>query len=387
MLNTWWVRPEQLDEDQRRVVALPISGNHLIQGPPGSGKTNLLLLRSTYLARAGHRNVLLIVFTRTLREFLQAGASTYDVDPARILTCRRWQHLFLREHDREVAPVRGGFDAQRMALANAVLEVVHDKHIGHLYECILLDEAQDYLPTEMEVFCKLAKNVYAVADVRQKIYRGVDSLPVLQQLMSPSITTLRFHYRNGLTICRFADSLVIGIGDYSPLVPTCNYDETANPSTVASTMAVDLFAQASLIADQLRTQLRAFPDELFGVLCPYQDQAQIVFDVLHNTDFGESCILQTFKSGYGRFREDARVSVSTIHSAKGLEFRGVHAAGLDGLNDFTFRRNIAYTASTRAKTTLRLYYSKSLPDFVDGALAAIQPLQPLPDVDDLFRRT
>ena len=52
MEATWWTQPDQLDEDQKKVVALPMEGNHLVVGPPGRVKTNLLILRATYLYRA-----------------------------------------------------------------------------------------------------------------------------------------------------------------------------------------------------------------------------------------------------------------------------------------------------------------------------------------------
>ncbi len=49
MEETWWVEEGQLDDDQRKVAELKSKGSYLIKGPPGSGKTNLLLLRAKYL--------------------------------------------------------------------------------------------------------------------------------------------------------------------------------------------------------------------------------------------------------------------------------------------------------------------------------------------------
>ena len=57
MDETWWRSPDQLDPDQQEIVSLPLEGSHLVVGPPGSGKTNLLLLRASYLARAGFPNI------------------------------------------------------------------------------------------------------------------------------------------------------------------------------------------------------------------------------------------------------------------------------------------------------------------------------------------
>ena len=53
MEETWWTRPEQLDKYQAQVVALPHDSDHLVTGPAGSGKTNLLVSRQpTFMAQA-----------------------------------------------------------------------------------------------------------------------------------------------------------------------------------------------------------------------------------------------------------------------------------------------------------------------------------------------
>ena len=39
MNKIWWVKPGDLDDDQRKVLGLPLTGRHVILGPPGSGKS------------------------------------------------------------------------------------------------------------------------------------------------------------------------------------------------------------------------------------------------------------------------------------------------------------------------------------------------------------
>src|SRR5579883_2748838 len=78
MKRTWWVDINELDEDQKRVIALPGDGDYLLLGPAGSGKTNLLLLRGKYLYKRGEKNILVVVFTRTLQEFIVGGSREYE---------------------------------------------------------------------------------------------------------------------------------------------------------------------------------------------------------------------------------------------------------------------------------------------------------------------
>ena len=80
MNDTWWIKEEQLDEDQKVFAGLGPTGNHLITGPPGCGKTNLLLLRAKYMYRAGQTNILVIVFTKTLKS-LSSMAATPTASP------------------------------------------------------------------------------------------------------------------------------------------------------------------------------------------------------------------------------------------------------------------------------------------------------------------
>src|SRR5438445_11915500 len=98
MNETWWVKQEQLDAGQRAVIDLPLDESHLILGPPGSGKTNLLLLRGSQLVRSGKPNLLILVFTRTLREFVATGGDHYALCVDNIKTLNSWHFDFLREH-------------------------------------------------------------------------------------------------------------------------------------------------------------------------------------------------------------------------------------------------------------------------------------------------
>ena len=57
MDQAWWKNKSELDKDQLDIIGLPLGNSYLIAGPPGSGKTNLLLLRASYLTLAGHPNI------------------------------------------------------------------------------------------------------------------------------------------------------------------------------------------------------------------------------------------------------------------------------------------------------------------------------------------
>jgi len=240
MQGTWWRNAKQLDDDQQGIIALGLAQSHLVLGPPGSGKTNLLLLRADYIARAGKKNILVLVFTRTLQQFIIAGIKQYKFvfDPSKVLTCGAWERDFLYQYGITVTPP-SDFLEQRLFLLSQVTEVIAKRKLSSVYDAILLDEAHDYLPDEILMFRKIAPVLFAVADPRQKIYKGPDSIETLKSVVN-KVHTLHYHYRVGRRICQLADNIAKDSEDYEPLTPTSNYDEKTNPSAVEPVQTEDL---------------------------------------------------------------------------------------------------------------------------------------------------
>lgn len=194
MSGTWWVGQNDLDDDQREIISLPLDDTALIEGPPGSGKTNLLLLRANYLYLAGLYNIVVLTFTRSLREFIASGANQYDFPVSKIMTCRGWQKDLLNQYGEYVKPSED-FEEDRSAFLTA-MEVLADKYsLSNIFDAILLDEAQDYTPNEIRLFGRLTERLFCVADERQKIYKGKDPIEQIKNQVK-SHHTLRFHYRN-----------------------------------------------------------------------------------------------------------------------------------------------------------------------------------------------
>ncbi len=74
----WWTKKEQLDKDQIALIEkLPLRECFLILGPPGSGKTNVLLRRAQFVRGQNMPNVLVLTFTRPLAEFVKTGSGPF----------------------------------------------------------------------------------------------------------------------------------------------------------------------------------------------------------------------------------------------------------------------------------------------------------------------
>src|ERR1700733_88977 len=77
MESSWWKDLSQLDDEQQKVISVDDDVDHLVIGPPGCGKTNLLLLRASYLYKKGTTNSKVLAFGRVLKEFIVSGTSHY----------------------------------------------------------------------------------------------------------------------------------------------------------------------------------------------------------------------------------------------------------------------------------------------------------------------
>jgi len=381
MAETWWVTDDELNDEQKAVISLPIGGSHLILGPPGSGKTNLLLLRAQYMTLAGHRNIMVIVYTRTLREFIVAGGHQYAFPSAKVQTCRKWQQDLLYSYGVRIEPP-DDFEEQRTYFIQELGALIKKNRLSKIYDAILLDEAQDYLPEEILIFRTLGRVLFASADSRQKIYRVTDCLDVLKSTVD-EIHPLRFHYRIGTKICKIADALAKDSEDFEPLAPISRYDEKAKPSSVDHARCKGIDEEARKIIDKLETQLKAYPDELLGVVCPTNDSVSHVWEAILSSPLAPLAVLQTAEE-HSAFDADKHICVSTLHGAKGLEVRAMHIAGCEFLKKFAYQRNMAYTAVTRAKTSLSLYHSGDIPGYLEQALMSTQPTPDLPKIKQLF---
>lgn len=382
MSGTWWVSQGELDEDQQRVISLDSDSNVFVIGPPGSGKTNLLLLRANYLYLSGLRNIVVVTFTRPLREFIAIGASQYEFPASMIMTCREWQTDLLRQYG-EYVESSGNFVRDRNAYLTKVRQVAEDHELYNIFDAILLDEAQDYTPDEIRLFARLAERLFCVADERQKIYEGDQSIDTITELIGNPYE-LRFHYRNGVNICRVADEIAKRWHGYQPLVETSNYDERANPSTVDCFQCGTIEEQVELIMGRLTTQRVAFPNELIGILSPTVDSMNRVWEIISGSEHSDVSFLLHGSVRDVVFPVDKQVIVSTFHAAKGLEFRALHLAGCDELRSFGNNRRMAFTAVTRAKTTLSVYHNSNLHPYFDAAIRSLEPAPRKPSMDEVF---
>lgn len=368
----FWVRTDQLDAEQRQAVEnIPETESFLLTGPAGSGKTNILLLRAKWLTLKQQSDFKIVVFTASLREFVEQGCLHYKIDPTSAITQMTFFKNVLQEYSVSFT-LSGDFETDRNMLAGKVMSLVDSKSISNDYcGTILVDEAQDYTDTELIVFRSLTKRLVLASDSRQSIYKTTHTPGLMQKLVNENAVNLRYHYRSGLKLCKVADAILTDKIAFPRLQGECRYTEAILPSSVVPVQCSDFDAQLNSIVESLRSQLDLYPDERIGVLFPKREQV---------AKFEEYFALSPVSDPQGRIRVD------TLHGAKGWEFRAVHLGGCEVLYRMgATQKRLIYTGILRGKTSVQLYYSGHLPGYLGAALAVLQPPPQNPNLDDLFQ--
>lgn len=384
MQASWWTDLAQLDDEQREVISLGTGGDHLVIGPPGCGKTNLLLLRASYLHQKGMTNIKVLTFGRVLREFIASGTEHYTFAPDKVQTYIRWGYEVLAANGVEFEEGTD-FDDTRARMFAALSAIAEQGKAENLYDVILLDEAQDYTGDEARLISSFGERVFAVGDDNQRITKSTGALGALAGMPGLTTTKLSHHYRNGLKICRVADGIKNLIDDPAGLEASCNYDEAANPSKVEVIGGIGVSEQTAQAVVRLKTQLQVFPDELIGLLCPRGEDVAAVKQVLMASDLWPLVNVQQ-AGGYSEFTPGQPIVLTTVQGAKGLEFRAVHILAADKLKNFPTQKNLTYTAATRAKTSLAVYHEANLAGYFEKGLNACETKKPAePKLQDLFR--
>jgi superfamily I DNA/RNA helicase len=380
MEGSWWKDPNEMDKQQQKIVALPVEGNYLVQGPPGCGKTNLLILRMQWLSSAGKRNVLFLTLGRSLAEFIRTGVGAKKlIETSQIMTFAGWSKQIIADHMPSLlAGAPAEYDEARDYYADALNQATSGLPNDY-YEAIAVDEIQDLKSLELEVLSRLTPRLIVAGDTRQKIYAG-SGIAAAQDLNFTQ-STLDFHYRIGHAICVVADKVYPPSEGDEPLLQKSQYPEGKMPSTARGIDCQDFNSQCEELVKNIKTQLKAYPGEGIGILLPTFKHGNL--DTLRaHLDAADFANLVSYHDENGRsFETEKRIFVLTCHSAKGTEFRSVHLLAAERMIKGPLaRRALIFTAVTRAKTSLTVYYSDSLPPSLASAFA--KPT--VPDLKNLF---
>jgi len=371
MNNNWWRNPDQLDKFQRAFIGLPKSGKYSLEGPPGSGKTNLLLLRAQYIAGGGEKNVLIITFTNTLRNFIRSGIGGKGlISSNQIQTYHSWAAKHVMEYlnfDKEIKGIAFN-DEARIELLTKVQEANRKTPSHKLYDAIFVDEVQDLTVPELEALLCLSDKICICGDARQGIYKK-DGFEISDRL-GLTKHKLENHFRIGPRIARVADKLIPVPPGTVSLEGSSGYNvDELGESTARLHPCGSRDEQFTKMVDLIRVQLDAFNDDTIGILCGKKESVAELKERFDATDLADDVVFHGIDTN-ANFTSGKRIHVLTMHGSKGTEFRSVHMYGIEELADFPLNQTkLAYTAVTRAKTSLNAYRTGATSPKLESAFA------------------
>ncbi|WP_133647498.1 ATP-binding domain-containing protein [Paraburkholderia flava] len=368
MSGTWWVDQDDLLDEQLDVLGVDLSEDLILSGPPGSGKTNLLLLRANHMMlTSADSEFYIICFTGLLAKFIRTGADLYSFPANRIITQYKLLEQVLGDHG--FLPERNPgepIDERLSSLKSAMTTMMKTGAGKNTYPVLFIDEAQDYSGEDLAMFEYLATNLSCAADLRQGIYDvGSSGTSWLNGHAWDAKITLQFHHRVAPAILEVADKIMAGKFEHKPMLETHQYK--GDPGNVEVVDGKELADQIKVLIPKLAKQLAVYPGQVIGVLVPHRRDVEHVVEMLS----GAPEIAAQVTNAMSRdFDPGLHVWVSTVHSSKGLEFRCAHVVAADLFKDFhKHERRVAFMAVTRAKTALTIYHHQPLHPFFASALA------------------
>lgn len=373
-MSLWWTRRDQLDPRQVDLIENSLlRQNHLVLGPPGSGKTNVLLRRAQFVRTQQMPNVQVLAFTRPLTEFMKTGC--YDPSgreifpPSLIDTIESWCRNLYKEHQENLPPQQADLVDWKRALAVGAFGFAAREHLPR-YDVIFVDEAQDLLDEEVALISQWGRNLFFVGDDKQRIYGHPSGLPAVRRHIPPmNEHILQFHYRVAPELSTVADRILRSTGG-SSFTSTGHYTGPA-PGRVEVHGPLTEDKQLASCADVLRQQLRVYADlieqgDRIGIIVARRNDREKVYDFFEaQPDLqGKSKVIRA-RSGdsdddYEPSFDGEPIVILTVKGCKGLEFRAVHWLFCEKLDHYHSAEHY-YTVVTRAKTRFDLYFEGELP--------------------------
>ena len=380
MNGTWWKKFDDLDPEQKKIVRLPIDGKYLIQGPPGCGKTNLLLLRAKFTAKSELHNILFLTFANCLADFIKTGIGS-SIEKDQIMTYWSWARSHIQTYYPAGLPeYKLLFDLEddtekRKKLVRLLKLATKAAPTQSLYDAIFIDEAQDLSRAEIEEISRLSSRVTIAGDMRQGLY-SQDGL----EAKGFTAYEIAAHHRVGRKICKVADKLLPPSKDCPTLLENCRYREDLSESDAEPNECATVEAQYDAIIERLNSQSRVFKNELIGILFPKKKMLKEFRDYIADLDIASAIAFHDINDLNNSFSSSKKIHALTIHGAKGAEFRAIHIVRGEAIKFPLHRREVIFTAVTRAKTSVTLHFTGKISAPIKTAFAKPKT----PTTDELF---
>ncbi|WP_326791600.1 ATP-binding domain-containing protein [Streptomyces sp. NBC_00841] len=359
-VNAPVLHPDLTPAQRDCLDSLPLTGHHVVSGPPGSGKSLLAAHRAVHLALTG-RPTLLLSRSNLLRQLLHGTLQGLTIPgaPAVASTVHSW---VLRSFGRDAQTTEDGwFDWTDLIHRAAATFGNGDPATPHL----VVDEGQDLPPGFYSLARLAATSVTVFADECQRLTETNSTLTEITAALGRSTGRVEIagNHRNTREIASLAEHFRTG----GPRPET--------PVRSGNLPVIRHYSGIGDLADDIVTTAARQPQHRIGVIVGSLRTAADLMRRLERAGLAQEPQLYSSAASAGRYRDLdlARPGVVLVHraSAKGLDFDTVVIADTetDAHTDPTAAalRMAYYVMITRARERLVLGWQGSrLPRHLEG---------------------
>jgi DNA helicase IV len=248
---------EDLSDEQDEVYNLPLDGNYMVSGPPGTGKSVMALYRAEALT-IDDRTPSILMFNNVLKQYTQLHAGKLGV-AGNVETFHRWMNGFWRRSYGAVPPKVGSdvwaYDWAEIAARFMGAPPKRDQ-LGDL----LVDEGQDMSVGFYRIARWICTNITVFADENQMIRDDNTTLNEIQRnIGAEEHLVLRRNYRNSLEIARLAAWFYSGAPTGIPDLPQRSWQPAPR---------LDGFSNLNEFVETVARYAAAHSDRRIGVTVP-----------------------------------------------------------------------------------------------------------------------
>lgn len=371
---------QALDETQARAALTLKAGRRLIKGPPGSGKTLVLIHRCCLLQKykTGNKRILLVCYNIALVSYLKrllqekgVGVGGEGVQVHHFYNACSMVLDMKVEYDK---PDSDYYDY----IVQTTLEALGGglSEVG-TFDVILVDEGQDFSDDMLKVILGLLKpagDLVITLDDFQDLYRREGSWKSLGIEARGGSRNLQRIYRNTEPIARFARRFIGEVpspqaqlklfpGDLSCTGPDPEIIRFENEPSLEEFLVRDIQKQHKLGEFKMSEIAILYDDKVYGPEGFRYERKEFpgqILKKLESAGIPTNWVSQDIRAKELFDITTDRVSLISIHSAKGLDFDLVYLVGVDRIipTDETRERliRLIYVAITRARYRLVIPY-------------------------------
>lgn len=199
---------QELSKEQDTVTNLPLTGRHLVVGPPGTGKTVVAIYRAELWRNAGWDSQF-IVYNNTLNQYLDLTLRKRELGD-QASTFHSWFWRWYRDTFGRLPPRLGSYTFDWKAILMDVGRMASSlKKIPN----IIIDEGQDFPRELYTILSLIVENLTVFADENQRITESNSTIRDIQHALGiKNVHKLSRNYRNTRQIAEFAAQFYAGMG-------------------------------------------------------------------------------------------------------------------------------------------------------------------------------